>query len=301
MRLLVFRGGALGDLLLTWPALGILRRRYPGAEIALFGARPHVALFGGCVTAVDDVNAPALAGLLVQGGRVPPEVRRAVGGADLAINYLADPDEVFRRQLASLGVASIIGGPSRVRDDGPHATVQLSAPVLELDGTCPGGWSALPLPPGCPQSVTGCDLALHPGSGSPRKNWPPQRWAGLLEGLHAEGLLRRVAVISGEADDEATAAFLAAYPGETMVWRSLPLPELAGRLAGVPALFGHDSGVSHLAAVLGRPTLALFGPTNPAVWAPCGPKVTVVRSPTERLADLTVSAVRTAAVRLLTL
>ena len=60
--------------------------------------------------------------------------------------------------------------------------------------------------------------------------------------------------------------------------RDLPLVELAAALAGCRALLGHDSGISHLAAALGLPTLALFGPTDPAQWAPRGPAATWLRA-----------------------
>jgi ADP-heptose:LPS heptosyltransferase len=54
------------------------------------------------------------------------------------------------------------------------------------------------------------------------------------------------------------------------------VPHLAAVLAESRGYFGNDSGVSHLAAALGVPTVAVFGPTDPAVWAPLGPEVSVV-------------------------
>jgi hypothetical protein len=61
------------------------------------------------------------------------------------------------------------------------------------------------------------------------------------------------------------------------VVRDLPLTELAARLARCRLFLGHDSGVSHLAAAVGTPCVLLFGPTEPAMWAPPGAHVRVVR------------------------
>jgi ADP-heptose:LPS heptosyltransferase len=57
----------------------------------------------------------------------------------------------------------------------------------------------------------------------------------------------------------------------------LPLPELAAQLSSSQLFLGHDSGVSHLAAALGVPCVLLFGPTDPAMWAPPVPHVRVIR------------------------
>jgi heptosyltransferase-2 len=60
--------------------------------------------------------------------------------------------------------------------------------------------------------------------------------------------------------------------------RQLPLPDLARRLAGAGAFVGHDSGISHLAAALGLPTLVLWGETSDAVWRPLGERVQILRA-----------------------
>ena len=111
-------------------------------------------------------------------------------------------------------------------------------------------------------------VALHPGSGSPRKNWPANRWLALARWLEEELHARLLVGIGLPA-------------------RNLPLGQLAARLAGCRLFLGHDSGVSHLAASAGAPCILLFGPTDPAMWAPPGPQVRVLR----RGADLSSIAV----------
>jgi len=165
---------------------------------------------------------------------------------------------------------------------GLHAPDALE-PIRATDAEASGARSLLSL---LPERF----LAVHPGSGSPRKSWPPDRFASLVEAL-APG--RPWLLIEGPADVEA-AAPLARRPG-AVVARGLDARALGAVLSRAGMFVGHDSGVTHLAAAWGAPTLALFGPTDPAVWAPVGPRVRIVRAPEGRMDALPVDAVLTAA------
>jgi ADP-heptose:LPS heptosyltransferase len=104
---------------------------------------------------------------------------------------------------------------------------------------------------------------IHPFSGSPRKNWPLEKFQRL-----ARSLERRMPVFwcAGREDPP--------LPGARYIE---DLYELARWLARASLYVGNDSGVSHLAAAVGTPVLVLFGPTDPAVWAPRGPNVRIGR------------------------
>ena len=133
-------------------------------------------------------------------------------------------------------------------------------------------------------------LALHPGSGSPRKNWPADRFAALARDLArgAPWLL-----VHGPAD-AGPAAVLRSVEGAVEA-AHLPLRVLARVLSAAGVHVGNDSGASHLAAAAGAPTLALFGPTDPALWAPVGRRVRVLRGDGGRLEGLAVPEVAAAA------
>jgi glycosyl transferase family 9 (putative heptosyltransferase) len=136
-------------------------------------------------------------------------------------------------------------------------------------------------------------LAIHPGSGSAAKSWPSDRFGRLVGGLDAGPFL----LIEGPADAEAAAA-LRGGSGAVRA-RGMRPRALGALLAGAAAFVGNDSGVTHLAAAWGAPTVALFGPTDPGVWSPVGPRVTIVRSPSNRMDGIAVDAVMAAVAPLL--
>src|ERR1035437_9126967 len=104
---------------------------------------------------------------------------------------------------------------------------------------------------------------IHPFSGSTRKNWPLEKFRGLAKKLER---VMPVRWCTGEDDPP--------LPGAV---RIDDLYELACWLAKARVFIGNDSGITHLAAAVGTPVLALFGPTDPEVWAPRGPHVRVGR------------------------
>jgi ADP-heptose:LPS heptosyltransferase len=112
---------------------------------------------------------------------------------------------------------------------------------------------------------------IHPGAGNEAKRWPVDRWSALVDRLAPTC---QCLLVSGPAD-AAASADLASRTG-LPVASDLELPALAALLAHCDIFLGHDSGVSHLAAAVGAPVIALFGPTDPAQWAPRGEKVVVL-------------------------
>jgi ADP-heptose:LPS heptosyltransferase len=118
--------------------------------------------------------------------------------------------------------------------------------------------------------------AIHPGSGSPHKNWPLERFletAEILRDLYQVQLIFLLGPVEQESGLILNGIQARGWP----VIRGLPLPLLAGVLSLCAGYLGNDSGVSHLAAALGVPTVVLFGPTDPAFWSPQGPAVRILK------------------------
>lgn len=108
---------------------------------------------------------------------------------------------------------------------------------------------------------------IHPFSGSAQKNWPLDQYQQLAQYLRATGRSVEFLIAPHQAGT---------VPGARIIEN---LKELAALLAGGALYIGNDSGITHLAAAAGAPTLALFLTTDPAVWSPRGPKVDVLQNP----------------------
>lgn len=131
-------------------------------------------------------------------------------------------------------------------------------------------------------------VLVHPGSGSARKNWPAERFVAMARRLVRDGW--QVVTVIGPAEAECwPAERLESLTEGGLVWAQPALELLAGALASAACHVGNDSGPSHLAAAVGSPTVALFGPSRADHFAPVGPRVTVLTA--DRLAELDVMAV----------
>jgi heptosyltransferase-3 len=286
-RVTVVRAGGLGDSLLVLPAIRLLRTRLPGAWVTWVGSHWAEALRPLLPFPLEVVrfDAAALAGLFA-----PSAERDPVGifsEADAVVLYSATPDEDLARNAARLCRGPVILCPS-MPPAGEHAAVHY-ARATEHDATCT---PALPDPP---DLAVPADLrlwgrswldgrlgagtvpvAIHPGSGGRRKCWPADRFADV-----AGRLGRPVLAVEGPADADAARAFLSRVPHGLPVAHAdnMTLPQLCSLLACSALCIGNDSGVSHLAAALGLPTVSVFGPTDPACWAPRGPRAEAVTGP----------------------
>lgn len=295
MGALVVRAGALGDVLLLRPAVAGLREA--GHTVTLLApASSGPALIGpgpGEAQALVAWDRPELAELLV--GEPPGEGGgpRTLAGFDLVLAYTRNrPLIEGLRRLNEKVVARDPQPPA----NGPHASAWLAAALAEAGLKVPAAPPPL-LSPTPEETAAAAEwtgrlpprfVAVHPGSGSAVKNWPTERFAELMAGWSGPFLL-----VEGPADAEA-ASSLRALPG-AVVARGLPARVLGALLAQAGLFVGHDSGVSHLAAAWGAPSVVLFGPTEPGLWAPVGPQVRVVRAPLSRLDRLSVDTVRAAA------
>ena len=126
---------------------------------------------------------------------------------------------------------------------------------------------------------------FHVGSGSPQKNWPIDRWIELIQRL--EGVFSDFLLVGGEADDKVVCEFRTRCQVRNLrILLNQDLADLSQALNRCAVFVGHDTGVTHLAAAVGTPTAALFGPTDPNVWAPLGEHVRVVQSPDGTMASI---------------
>jgi heptosyltransferase-2 len=293
-RILVVRPGALGDTILALPALGALAAGFPGAELAIVGypsvlrlvehARPRLPLRR--THAIDRVLfAPLLA------GPMSAELEVLLASYDLLVAWVYDHSENLLAKLERLPIAWLRADPYPPAGSGVHASHHLlrtlaplwpAARLVRLEGL-PG--PAIEAPADALLESEGLlrhlglepkrFIAIHPGSGSPRKNWPVEKFAELVRLAGRAG--RRVLVIEGPSDEEVVGRVAQIAGGSMVHVREPSLLTLGAILSQAGAFVGNDSGVSHLAASTGTPTLTIFGPTDPVTWAPRAPGARVLR------------------------
>ncbi len=298
-RLLIARGGALGDFILTLPAIHALRDAFPEAEINVLAnkAIASLALEAVEIDGIRSLDDPGLAPVFIRAGDLSEKWREYFSRHDLVISYLYDPEKVFEANLRRLGVARVATGPSRIAATGPHAATQLGQPVRELGIAISDVAPRLQIDDRAREKALqklGASpvVALHPGSGSPRKNWPMENWMALIAYLIEQSV--PVTIIGGEADRGQMAELQRRFKNESVPFAiDWPMRDLAALLAS-SIFVGHDSGVSHLAAATGAPSLVLFGPSDPQIWAPQNENARVLLAPNLDLAQLPFATVRDA-------
>jgi heptosyltransferase III len=288
-KILVIRGGAIGDFILTLPAIAALRRQFPHAHLEVLGY-PHIAQLaaaGGLVDRIQSIEAGALAGFFARNGQLNPDLADYFSEFDIVISYLYDPDAIFQTNVNRCSPAQFILCPHRAeeRHRVPASKIYLKplerlaifdpdhVPRLTLAAANHPQPSILNLQP------LARPVALHPGSGSERKNWPEAKWAELIQLILANSRWDLL-LVGGEAECERVQRLAAALPpSRVAVIQSRPLAQVAAVLQHCSNFIGHDSGISHLAAAVGLPGLVLWGETSSEVWRPPSERIVLLRDP----------------------
>lgn len=273
---LVIRPGGIGDAVLLIPALRALQAAYPSCRIDILAENRNAAAFQFCpgLHAVHRYDEPRELAAAVrcrydvvidteQWYRLSALIarlvrcRRSIGFATNerrrlfsdAVPY--DPQEYepfsFFRLLAPLGI---------------QAPVRLAVPFLSVPPEARDRAARLLARLGERPFV-----AIFPGASVPRKQWGFARFrqvaaAAVLAGYPA-------VVVGGKEDGDAGEA-IARATGALNLAGEASLIESAALIAAAKVLVAGDSGLLHIAAGLGTPTLALFGPSDPLKWAPKG-------------------------------
>ena len=276
-RALVIRIGALGDVLLTRRLTYSLS--LDGFQSTLLAPGRHASLLLADPWIEDVLDSDSARYSRAFAGVWPEGERRF----DLAVVISRSEDLASACESAAARVNVV--PPTPPRDDQSIAWQWAESVCSTFRGHLP----ALPtLSPA--EGIEGATL-VHPGSGSPAKNWPLHRFVELSRRLKEQG--HRVVWVQGPAE-----AFLSldAWDGERLDQPSLET--LAASLARCRLFIGNDSGVSHLAAAVGAPTVSIFGPTNAKVWRPDGLRVEIMAAPAGSLEAIGVEEVLTACLRM---
>ncbi len=275
----VLRGGAIGDFVLTLPAIAALRETGGGGMLVI-GDPSRAPLAS--PTQIVDADSAAWSRLFAGG---PPEgsLRRRFAGCRRLLAYVAGGEPAAPRLVASLRQLSekvVIADPLPVDGETVHVSSHLLRPLAEFGIHPPP--DPLPRIEMPLRDRRGGPVVVHPGSGGPAKCWPVPRFAALLEWLSGRGI--PAVVLWGPAEQERSEELDRFLPPDRLS-PATPV-ELAEALAGARLYVGNDSGPGHLAAAVGTPTLSLFGPTDPRIWRPLGPRAKVITAPDATMESL---------------
>lgn len=295
MHILVIRPGAIGDTLLTFPVLDALRTLYAPSQLTFVGNAAVLPLVKtlGLAEAVYDYEEPRWGALFTtHPSRLDSQLGSVVQGITMAVVWLRDPEGIVAQKLRTLGINNVIVAPGRPAEHEPQHIVEYLARSVQLAIPSPSSYAAR-LPVVKDNSIPHW-IAVHPGSGGVRKCWPLEYFAAVIQALWQHDY--PVLLLAGPAEQERLATLLALLPSvpdpallKTLV--NVPLLTLAQTLCTCRAYLGNDAGITHLAALLGVPTLALFGPTDPLIWRPYGKDVCIMQAPAADLRNLSPTVV----------
>lgn len=282
LRLLVLRSGAIGDTIVMSVVYQALRRHFPRAYIEALGTAERLRLINlpGLINRITSIERADIAALFSpvlslssalityvqqftrilvysfdQAGVLMNNLRRIHPDGVLRFDPFPNnetPEHVTRYLLKTLKILGI----NEQEDIMPRIAIAEKTPSAAKNGT----WK----------------IAVHPGSGSLTKNWPIENFIKLCLRL-TQTFSVRLHLVVGPADQipaqELTRKLSSACAVKQLV--ELPLLELARELQDCNLYIGNDSGISHLAAALDVPTIAIFRTSNPAIWQPVGKHVMV--------------------------
>lgn len=305
LRIIIIRPGAIGDTLLTLPAIAKLRQHYENPQHPLYpmySERPHITFVGnaavlpvllasGLVDEAYDYDERRWSALFATNGICNTELRDMLRQAERVICLLRDPNGTVMHNLSAAGVRRIAIAPGRPAEGKRFHVAAYLAETLGVRFFADERFTLqLNVAPKKPKQRHA--VAIHPGSGGAQKCWPVASFAAVITSLWRQGT--PVTLLGGPADVQRLQEVLHHLPADINqdtlnILDNQPLLEVAQHLLSCSRYLGNDAGITHLAAMLDIPTIALFGPSDPTVWHPIGRYVDVIHDPD--LAHLSVHSV----------
>jgi ADP-heptose:LPS heptosyltransferase len=295
--LLVIHQGALGDFILALPTLEVLRKVFPQARSVIMGFPRILELVEGRFYADEilSIDQRGMASFFARGGSLDRNLSQFFGTFDLLVVFGKDGEGTLISNLRQVCQGRILHiNPFPQWTERIHLTdhllrelhrygfsISMGNPQLFLNEKDRDWGKDFFRTKGLTNEERAKAIVLHPGSGSKKKVWPLKRFLDLAQYLQGRSESRMVIVLGPAESGEVQKAFEGIEwdtgPAAPIVVKGLSLLELASVMEGCRVFIGNDSGITHMAAALGLPTIAIFGPSDHKIWAPRGKKVAVVR------------------------
>jgi len=279
---LIVRAGALGDTLMLIPAISGLKK---GLEIIVTGRRPGIDYIRPYVDQCIDIETSGCHRLFMEESVDP--ARPSLPDADHIVAFFNDPDGRLKNNLKACfpGRAVDVFPVFPPAGDNTHTALYMARSFrdasLPIDPEQAFAASfEIPLMADCKTGEGDtAGIVIHPGSGSQKKNYPPAFWLKLIKGLRGPCLdpHLKVVLLLGPAEQGLYTSFKEDQGLEDIDIRvSAEREELLSVLGNASVYIGHDSGVTHLAAMMGIHVIAIFKESSAEQWGPLGPNVRII-------------------------
>jgi ADP-heptose:LPS heptosyltransferase len=291
--MLVIHQGALGDFILALPVLSALRKAYPKARPVMMGYPRILQLAEDRFYAreIFSVDQKGMATFFVREGPLDRALSQFFGAFELIVVFGKDGKGTLVENLKKVCQGRLLHVNSLPKwDEGKHLADHLmrqlipyGIPLSEINprlylNVSDRDWGRdFWMQRGVPPEERAKAIVLHPGSGSRKKLWPLKHFLELFRHLQKDTGKTFLIVLGPAEGLEVQRAFEETKFPHLVLARGISLVQLASVMEGCRLFIGNDSGISHMAAALGLPTVAIFGPTDHRVWSPRGEKVEVVR------------------------
>jgi heptosyltransferase III len=284
LKILFIRAGALGDTLMLMPSINSLRN---GHEIIIAGRRPAIDYIQPYVDRCVDIESSGCHRLFMTDTVGPLDL--SLPPPDHVVAFLNDTQGMVLTNLKTCFPNSAVsifpvfppeGDDRHIALYMAQAIRETGLPINASDVFGDSFQHPIMAPEDSLSGETG-PVVIHPGSGSQKKNYPPLFWLQLIREMRKKvlGDSRRIVMLFGPAEEGVVALFRNELREKDVELKVLPdKEELISILSKASVYIGHDSGVTHLAAMLGRPVIAIFKESSIERWRPLGTKVRIIRN-----------------------
>lgn len=290
----LIHAGAIGDFILALRVVASLRHHVqittPGASVRVEvlgnAATASLAVGRGGVDAAASQDVVKLHAMFAEHGPVDASCAEYFARFNIIVNMYASEDSTFTRRLRQTTRAEIVTIDVKPRSQTQHVTdgwldhlrqagmaVSIAPPSLSFtnEEREQGRRRLNQLTETCEAPI----VLIHPGSSGRDKCWPIERFIAVAEDMTGRGI--RAAWMLGPVElEQYDSKVMTRLSSAAPVLSECDLVSAATAIASADAYLGNDSGMTHIAAAVGTPTVAVFGPTDPIVWRPLGDRATVV-------------------------
>ncbi|WNM60339.1 glycosyltransferase family 9 protein [Candidatus Nitrospira neomarina] len=291
-NILIVHPGALGDGLLALPAIRVLQATFPGHRLIWFGHKELGDVLVNAQEVHQSYSFDRLEFLTYRGTNDSHQENSLsiIRRGDRAIGWLDDTEGIWRSWLKAAGIQNCILRSPHDRTLVKNHMVDRYVEILKPWTTqflCDIEFNRNLTSPLVfnksysvrrPYPIKEPLILLHAGSGSRYKCASPLLWASIVKDLMTAQPKWHICLVGGPADNDSlrnVQSLLTQF--ECNILTGMDLLQIGEYLQHAKLFIGHDSGLSHLAASFGVPSVLMFGPTDPGKWAPRGNHVAVLR------------------------